>query len=480
MSRRQRPTYDELAALVTQLQADLAALRTENAALRAEVATLRAEVAALRGDDDASPDGVGPGAAGAPPPRKRPPVWAKANVIVREQRRPRTLRAPVRGRRREVPDRIVLHAPTLCPVCAAPLGRGRLVGRRQVIDLPPVRAEIVEHRVLERTCRRCGARCRGAMPDLTEQVGGQRRVAWPVAAWVALLRTKLRLPLAQLQWLLDRGWGLRLAVGELSALVAETARAGCPAYAALLGEARASPVVHLDETGWRENGRNGWVWTLSTPTVRLFHFSRSRAGTVADRLLGVDGDAVVVSDCYGAYDHLQRVQQRCWAHLLRDVHALTEAHPADQGVIAWAAGVRAIYDRAVAWAADATAAGTRPILRERARDRFQAELVALCRAQPAAAPQAVLSARIDRYQADLFTFVADPAVPPTNNAAERALRPLVVARKISGGTRSARGSATRMVLHSLVATWELRGLDPLAEFVALLRAPRSTPEMAPV
>ena len=90
----------------------------------------------------------------------------------------------------------------------------------------------------------------------------------------------------------------------------------------------------------------------------------------------------------------------------------------------------------------------------------------------------MLCARIDRYQAELFTFVADPAVPPTNNAAERALRPLVVARKISGGTRSARGSATRMVLQSLVATWELRGLDPVAEFVALLRAPRSTPEMA--
>lgn len=236
--------------------------------------------------------------------------------------------------------------------------------------------------------------------------------------------------------------------------------------------------MHIDETGWREAGRNGWGWTLTTATIRLFHFSRSRAGAVADRLLGEGGDAVVVSDCSGAYDHLERVQQRCWAHLRRDVHALTEAHPDQPEVIAWAAGVCDVYDRAVAWAAEATAAQTRPILRERARDRFQAEVVALCRAQAATAPQAVLCARIERYQADLFTFVADPAVPPTNNAAERALRPLVVARKISGGTRSERGSATRMGRHSLVATWELRGLDPVAAFVALLRAPRSTPEMA--
>jgi hypothetical protein len=123
----------------------------------------------------------------------------------------------------------------------------------------------------------------------------------------------------------------------------------------------------------------------------------------------------------------------------------------------------------------------RPICRERARDRFEAALVAICRSQPAASPQAVLCQRVERYRADLFTFVADPRVPPTNNAAERALRPLVVARKVSGGTRSRQGSTTRMVLQSLVATWDLRGLDPLAEFLALLRdAQPAAPAIAPV
>ena len=470
--RRTRPTYDELATLVEQLQAQVQALSAENAALRAEVA-------ALRGDDDAAAGGTGTGVATAPPAR-RPPRWAKANVVVVERRRPRRARAPVSGRRRERPDRVVVHAPAVCPACAAPLGRGRLVGRRQVIELPPVRAAVVEHRVVERTCRRCGVRSRGTMSDLGEQVGAHRRVGWPVAAWVATVRTKLRLPLAHLRWLLDRGWGLRLSVGELSGLLAETAHAGRPAYEALLAEARASPVVHLDETSWRENGRTGWVWTVTTPTVQLFQYSRSRAGAVARRLLGEDGAAAVVSDFFGAYNDLERVQQRCWAHLLRDIHDLVAAHPDTRGVSAWAAGVRAIYDHAVAWAAEATAAGTRPILRERARDRFQAELVAHCRTQPADAPQAVLCARVERYQAELFTFVADPAVPPTNNAAERALRPLVTARKISGGTRSPHGTTTRMVLQSLVATWELRGLDPVAEFLALLRAPRAAQEIASV
>jgi transposase len=356
-----------------------------------------------------------------------------------------------------------------------------LVGRRQVLDLPPVKVAVVEHQARERRCRRCGWVGRGAMPGLGAEAGPHRRLGWAVAAWVATLRTKLRVPLAQVQWLLDRVWGLRLAVGTLSGLLADAARAGRAAYDGLLDEARASPAVNIDETGWRENGRNGYVWTVSTPRVRFFHFTHSRAGAVAQRLLGEAGTAAVVSDFYPGYDRLARPQQRCWAHLLRDVAGVVADHPTDRRLARWAKAVQRIFAKAVAWEAEATAAGVRPICRERVADRFAAALVKLCRGQPPDAPQATLCARIERYRTDLFTFVADPAVPPTNNAAERALRPLVVARKVSGGTRSRRGSQTRMVLQSLVATWDLRGLDPVAEFLALLAAPpQPRPEIAPL
>jgi hypothetical protein len=313
---------------------------------------------------------------------------------------------------------------------------------------------------------------RGALPDLGAQAGSHRRFGWSVAAWVATLRTYLRLPVRQVQWLLDRAFGLRVSTGAVSGLLDEVARAGRGAYDALLAEARASPVVHIDETGWREDGRNGYVWTVSTPTIRLFAYTRSRAGAVAQRLLGDDGTAAVVSDFYGGYDCLRRRQQRCWAHLLRDLRALVEDHPEDRKLARWAKAVGKLYARAVTWAEQATAADVRPICRERVADRFAAKLVAICRAQSASSPQATLCQRIERYRTDLFTFVADPAVPPTNNAAERALRPLVIARKISGGTRAKRGSQARMILQSLVATWDLRGLDLVAEFLALLRPPQ--------
>lgn len=464
--KAKRPGYDELAGQV-------AALREQVRALKAELARLRAENTRWRGTAPAEPAAAaGEPAETAPRGRKSPPRWAKANVVRLSRRRPRRPRAPV-------PDRRIVHALSHCPHCATALRRGRVVGRRQVIEVPVARAEVVEHVVLERRCAGCGARCRGMMPDLSAQVGAHRRVSWQVAALVAVLRTKLRRPVAQVQWLLDRVWDLHLSVGTICGLLAEAARAARPAYEGLLAEARASPVLHLDETGWREDGRNGWIWTLTTPTVRLFRFATSRAGAVPRALLGSDGDGVSVSDFYTAYDQLDGRHQRCWAHLLRDIHELQVQHPTAARLHAWAEGMHALFTDAVAWTATAGAAP--PAERERARVRYEAAVLALCRAEPTGVPHAAVCQRIERYHPELFTFVADPAVPSTNNAAERALRPLVVARKVSGGSRSPQGSRTRMVLQSVVATWDLRGLDPLAEMLTLLRAPR-TPllEFAPV
>jgi hypothetical protein len=476
MTRRAAPpTYDDLVALVRDLRERLVVVEAENARLRAAVARL--------GGRDDPPSTSAPAAATAPgpPPRSKRPLDIKANVVIVRRATRRATRQPVPGRRREIPDRIEVHAPRDCPCCGETLQRGRVVGRRQVIDVPAVRAEVVEHQVRERRCRRCGWTGREAMPDLRAQVGPHRRLSWGVAALVATVRTKLRLPLAQVQWLLAQTWGLRLSVGAISGLLRDVAQAGKPAYDALLAEARASPVVHLDETGWRENGRNGYIWTVNTPIVRLFQYVQSRAGAVAERLVGEGGTGTVVSDFYAAYDRLDRPRQRCWAHLLRDVRAVCADHPTDHRLGRWAAAVGKRYARAMHWAERATTEDVRPICRERVADRFARALVAICRSQSATSPQAVLCQRIERYQTELFLFVADSQVPSTNNAAERSLRPLVIARKISGGSRSKHGSQTRMILQSLVATWEVRDLDPVAEFLSLLRDRALTArELAPV
>ncbi len=464
----------DLARQVAELRRLVTSLKVENARLRAELAALRGEEAPVEQEEQRDLE------LGAVIGRNAAPRWLKANVKVVARCKPRRPRAPVPGRRRQEPDRQVIHALEECAGCGSNgLSRGEVVQRRQVVVLPPVRAEVVEHLVLARRCRQCGMVNRATMPDLSEEVGTGRRFGWRLVAEVALLRTKLRAPLRSLQWLVQHVWGVHVSQGALCGMLDETARSGRTGYDGLLQEARASPVLHVDETGWRQEGSNGFLWTLSTPAVRYFQYSHSRAGYVARRLVGEEYQGVVVSDFYTAYDQLDGLHQRCWAHVLREIHDLRSQRPADAAFAAWAQQVHALYTRADQWQAQASACT--PAARETARHQFEQELLELCQGADQSSAQATLCNRFMKYLPELFRFVSDPAVPATNNAAERALRPLVVARKISGGTRSAQGSKTRMILQSLIATWEVREQDPVERLLIILQGHHANhSELAPV
>jgi len=235
-------------------------------------------------------------------------------------------------------------------------------------------------------------------------------------------------------------------------------------------ELRASPVVHGDETTWRQEGRNGYLWVFATPTLRYVLHRLSRSGEVVPEVLGADFGGVLVSDFYGGYNRMEGQHQRCWAHLLRDVHALKEEHPDRAEVRAWADQVHALYQRATEYNATHPEAMVRTrVAQQRA---YEQELLAL--AQPdleSDAPQHVLCKRIAAFLPELFTFVADPRVPADNNAAERAIRPLAVARKISGGARSGDGTWIKSSLATLFGTWVAQGLNPFQKCLALLNPP---------
>jgi transposase len=217
------------------------------------------------------------------------------------------------------------------------------------------------------------------------------------------------------------------------------------------------------------------VWTLSTPTHRSF-VRGSRAKSVLVEALGEAFAGALVSDFYAAYTTYDGRHQDCWAHLLRDIHDLVGQHPRAAGVRGWADAVHALYERARA------VTDPDPSARRGAARAFQRDLSTLCAPYlPVSATEAVgevppqrsLCLRIDKHLADLFVFVEDPAVPPTNNAAERSLRHLVVSRKISGGTRSAAGSTAKMRLASLFGTWRAQGRNPFDECRLLLATPQA-------
>ena len=237
--------------------------------------------------------------------------------------------------------------------------------------------------------------------------------------------------------------------------------------AAILDRIHASPVVHADETGWRQSGANGYVWTFSTPTERYF-LRRGRGKAVVDEALSDAFSGVLVSDCYAAYHHYDGPKQRCWAHLLRDIHDQRTLYLDAAPLARWAAAVHQLYVAAKA------CNHHEPWQRRVAQLALERQLLAL--GQPfrhdPSATQAKLCRRIERHIKELFVFVAEPEVPSDNNPAERSLRHLVISREVSGGTRSEQGTERKMTLASIFGTWRAQGLNPLAACRQLLVSPR--------
>jgi transposase len=352
------------------------------------------------------------------------------------------------------------------------LAGGSVKRTREVIEVTPVPASITEHVYLERCCPGCGRRWTPRV-DLGGQVVGQSRLGVGLVSLIASLRSAWRLPVRAIQQVLASLHGLTLSVGAIHGALGQVARAGQVEVDATLAAIRASPVVHADETGWRENGRNRYLWSFSTPT-HCYVAAGSRAKGMVDTVLGPDATGVLVSDFYAAYDHYDGWQQKCWVHLLRDIRTLVRADPSDARLARWADEVQVVYRDALAQAAALTARGADEDERRAVRQGCEARLWSLCApfASDETAVQATLCRRIDKYRHALFTFVRQAGVPAHNNAAERSVRHEVISRKISGGSRSAAGTQIRTTLATLFGTWRLQGREPYAACRALLASPQ--------
>jgi hypothetical protein len=368
--------------------------------------------------------------------------------------KPRKARSHGFARPRSIPTATVTHVLDQCPDCGTSLGGGSVKRTREVIDLAPAAVEVIAHQFVERVCPLCRKRWTPSV-NLGDQVVGQQRLGIGLLSLIVALREVGRLPVRTIQWYLQTVHAVHLSVGAIATASQQVAAHAQEAVMAIRDQIRASPAVHADETGWRTDGRNGYVWTFSTPQARYFTHGR-RTKDMVDTALGPDFDGVLCSDFYAAYTHYPGLKQRCWAHLLREIHDLRQVVPDNADLAEWADAIHALFLEA------RDTAYRTPAQRARAAADYRARLLMLARrvSGDADAPARALGARMERFIGDLFVFVTEPDVAPTNNLAERSLRPLVTRRKISGGCRSDAGTDATMALASVFGTWQLEGKNP--------------------
>ena len=458
------------------LEEEVSALRAEVASLKEQVRQLLAANAELRQELDKY--------------RNAPSSFVKVNTAKpndKAEKKPRRKRAKEQNgarRREQNPTQTIQHKVEQCPQCRYPLQHPQLALRRQVIELPPPQpVHVTEHQLYKSWCPRC-ERWHQAHVDLSTQVIGQSRMGVRITSLIAYLRTCLRLPVRLIREYLHTVHNLPISTGEIVDLLHRVAQADKVqgAAQAIKERVRKSHIVHADETGWREGGQNGYIWCFCTPQgERYYEYDKSRAGAVVKRILGSDYKGTLVTDFYAAYNDLPCEHQRCWVHMLRDLHQLKDEHKDNEQVLEWAAQLRQLYDHAqdALMGKGRWGRWPRPPTQEQ-REVLYVELVESTAQlagqyanakQHSAHPCHTLAKRLLLHLDSLFQFVLQPGLSADNNLAERSIRPVVVMRKVSGGSQSERGSRTRMTLASLFGTWRAKGLNPFSECLALLSVP---------
>jgi transposase len=363
---------------------------------------------------------------------------------------------PKRSRPELPPDTVIELRAETCGQCHHPLaGTDPEPLRHQVVEIPPVRPLVTEYRRHRLSCPRCSRVICPALPTDARGGYGPR-----VQAVCAVLSGAYRVGKRGVARLCQDLFGVPISPAAVCGLQRKTATALEPVVKEAHGYVAGKP-ANVDETGWREGRKRGWLWVARTARVTVFLIRLSRARKVLTELIG-GSPGVLTTDRYSAYGHLPvDRRQVCWAHLRRDFQAMidrrNDGSVVGEDLLTYADILLGQWKRVRD--GTLTRRGFRQSylgwLRTGIRDFFKRGTESEC------AATAGVCRELLAIEPALYTFAAVNGVEPTNNAAERALRHAVCWRKTSYGTDSPGGSRFVERVLTVVATCRQQGREVL-------------------
>ena len=374
--------------------------------------------------------------------------------------------------------RVIELQPTICRRCGRKLsGCDAQPLRHQVWELPKIKPLVVEYRRHRRSCPGC---CETTCAELPAGVpsgqSGPRLTAF-VGLLMACFRQSKRRTALFLETILNQPCSTGLTV-KLQNVVTDALR---PAYDGLCEQLPSQPVLNIDETPTKEGSHKSWLWTFVAPRFTVYRIRPNRAATVLDELLTERFEGVVGCDRAKMYWRLKRLQW-CWAHLIRDFQSLIDTGPpaAQQLGRDLLKQTKLLFQH---WHRFRQQHLTRVGLK-RVLAPVRAEIERLLRRGLHGHHQKTSGTcqELLQHRGRLWTFLDHDGVEPTNNASERALRPAVIARKLSFGTQSAKGSRFLETLLTIIETCRQQSrnaFDFLTNATTRLYADQSAPSLLP-
>ena len=438
-------------ALIGALVARIDALAAENAALKAENAALRETL----NRPPKTPDNSSTPPSQGPKPNREVRAKPKRQVHAGAHRPLH----PNPTRRRDV---FVVH----CPHCRAAVTAAPQIALQAYdrIEIPAITPDVTRVTLFGGTCPCCRGRFKAVPPA---DLGPGSPFGPNLRAFVLYLRFAQAIPFERLARLLLDLFGLTISEGALANLLHDSAPSFEVQVSAIRHRLLSGTVLQSDETSARVGKRTFWTWVFHHGDSACFVMAASRSKKVVEEFLGPVRPDFWVSDRLAAQrGWATKEHQVCLAHLLRDVQ-----YAIDTGDGTFAPAVQALLKRAV------RIGRRRPDLADSTlavyHSRLQTKLTALLAIAPATAAGWKLQRLIKRCRQNLFVFVTNRAIPPTNNGSEQALRPCVVFRKVTNCFRSDWGATLYANVRSVFETARRRG-------IAILIALRLTLEGKPL
>ena len=390
---------------------------------------------------------------------KNKPSFVKEDV--NHQHKPSGQKEGHEGFTRYIPERIDFikkAAIKKCPYCEGKLSNVQETRTRYVEDIPEVRTVITKYEIERRYCKNCKkiveAEVKDALPNA--------RFGLRSMLFIAFLKLGMRMPSKKILELMKTTYNLKISDGEIYKILDQLSQAFGLHYKELEKRIRDAAVKHIDETGWRIDGINNWLWIFINKEVALYVVKRQRSSKVPIRILGNQEGKIINSDRHSAYAQLCKVtkckQQICWAHILRNSKDLADYCDEAKYVHR---RLKNIYKQAARLEHKANDEEMEQLL-------HQIDLIAARRYRHTKVYKFVRGI-CKNHRENLFRFASNPEVESTNNPAERGLRHAIVIRKISNGSRSKKGAEVTSKLLSVMETMKLQGQNPVTGMMNLLQ-----------
>ena len=449
--------YEDLKKRFKQLEEENLNLKEENACLRFELKELKDHVYGKRRKKDPPPE------APEAPPKKRGALFGHLGWF---RKKPDKI------------DKIVEVRLDECPLCQ---GRDlkeclsvKMHLQEDIVMPLPLVTLYRKHRYYCRTCRK-------VVTGLGQDEIARGHIGPLAKTLAAYLKYQVKVSDRDIKKIFQELFNLKFTVGSLLGFRNQLRTRLKPVYEDLILKIRRSRFLHADETGWKIDGKSGWLWSFSNKKTAVCHIDKSRGGKVPQAILGSAYKGVLITDFYSAYNKVKSgPKQRCLVHLLRDITRVEECLTTDPSTQSFCKRLKTLIYSAAELAEKRK--NLSPDDYTKKRGKLLESFDDLRLTDPANRITRRFVKRLERYRHECLTFLDIPGIPWHNNHAERMIRPNVLLRKITFGNRSPEGLENHNVLMSIIQTAKLNKLDPLVrlrELLSKFSSPKTLAALSP-